>query len=88
MVKMLKCVKLEFAFKDVLGERVEVGCEVMVSEYKEFGERVLLGCNFLRECGARIERQEGGDSGWLVLGQRRVRLESVREVGGRERISY
>jgi hypothetical protein len=77
---------LGFAFKDALGERVEVACDVMVSEYQGLEGRVVLGVDFLAACGGRIERSgEGGEGGGGVLvlgggGGRRVVLERVERI--------
>jgi hypothetical protein len=85
-VKTPKCVRLEFAFKDVLVERVEVAWDVMVSEYKGLEGRVVLGVDFLAACGGRVERSgDGGEGGVgvLVLGGgrgRRVVLERVERI--------
>jgi hypothetical protein len=73
-VKTPKYAELEFAFEDVSGERVEVACDVVVSEYKGLEGRVLLGCDFLRGVEGRIDIREGV----LVLGglgRRKVRVE-------------
>ena len=81
--------RLGFAFRDALGERVEVACDVMVSEYQGLEGRVVLGVDFLAACGGRIERcgvgGEGGVGGVLVLGGgggggRRVVLERVERI--------
>jgi hypothetical protein len=85
-VKTPKFVRLGFAFKDALGERVEVACDVMVSEYQGLDGRVVLGVDFLAACGGRIERSgDGGEGGGgvLVLGRgggRRVVLERVERI--------
>jgi hypothetical protein len=87
-VKTPKVVSLGFAFRDVLGERVEVAWDVMVSEYKGLEGRVVLGVDFLAACGGRIEQSGdggvgGGGVGVLVLGGgggRRVVLERVEGI--------
>ena len=77
-VKTPKFVRLGFAFRDTLGERVEVACDVMVSEYQGLEGRVVLGVDFLAACGGRIERSgEGGEGGG---GGRRVVLERVERI--------
>jgi hypothetical protein len=81
-VKTPKFVRLEFAFKDVLGERVEAACDVMVSEYKGLEGRVVLGVDFAPpppprgRGGAPGPGGVGGGGG----GARRVVLERVERV--------
>ena len=78
--------RLGFAFQDGLRERVEVACDVMVSEYKGLEGRVVLGVDFLAACGGRIEQSGDGVEegvGVLVLGGgggRRVVLERAERI--------
>jgi hypothetical protein len=78
-VKTNKFVRLKFAFKETVGERVELVAECMVSEQRGLEGRVLLGVDFLRGCGGvvRCVEKGGGEEGGkvLVLGKRRVVLE-------------
>jgi hypothetical protein len=76
-VKVLKRVKLPFAFRDETGKRVEVVAEVLVGEDKGL-EGVRLGCDFLRAWKG-VVGSCGGEQ-WLVLdrlGGGRVRVEGV-----------
>ena len=69
--------RLEFAFRDLSGERVEMVAEALVCEDPGL-EGVRLGVDFLRGVKGVIEREN--EDAVLVLGGkggRRVRVERV-----------